>query len=84
MQDLHLAKRFYDKAGTAAPDAWLPVRVALGGLAAHSAWLRLAPRLPAQLAWLGRYAFAALTQPGAACSPATARMPLFIDFTDSL
>lgn len=66
MQDLHLAKRFYDRAVAAAPDAWLPVRCALAGLSAHAAWLRLAPRLPRQLAWLRRHVFAAPTQPGAA------------------
>lgn len=66
MQDLHLAKRFYDKAATAAPDAWLPVRVALAGLAAHSTWLQMAPRLPPQLAWLRQYVFAPPKQPGAA------------------
>jgi hypothetical protein len=66
LQDLHLAKRFYDKAFAAAPDAWLPVRCALAGLSAHAAWLRLAPRLPRQLAWLRRHVFAAPTQPGAA------------------
>jgi hypothetical protein len=65
-QDLHLAKRFYDRAVAAAPDAWLPVRCALAGLSAHAAWLRLAPRLPRQLAWLRRHVFAAPTQPGAA------------------
>ena len=65
-QDLHLAKRFYDKAVATAPDAWLPVRCALAGLPAHAAWLRLAPRLPRQLVWLRRHVFAGPTQPGAA------------------
>ena len=49
-----------------APDAWLPVRCALAGLSAHAAWLRLAPRLPRQLAWLRRQVFASPTQPGVA------------------
>jgi hypothetical protein len=37
--------------------AWLPVKLALWALTAHSAWLRAAPALPRQLDWLKSRAF---------------------------
>ena len=43
-QDLHLAKRFYDKSLEALPDATVPVRLALASLALHS-WCAAAPHL---------------------------------------
>jgi len=61
-QDLHLAKRYYDRAAVAQAAAWLPVKLALWALTAHSAWLQLAPALPRQLDWLKARVFQ-LSQP---------------------
>lgn len=36
VQDLHLAKRFYDKSLEAQPDATVPVQLALLSLSLHS------------------------------------------------
>ncbi len=67
-----MAKRYYDKAAMASPDGWLPVQLALYGLSAHSAWLRIAPQLPPSLKWLGHYFFAPPKPPGALQLPSTA------------
>mmetsp|Transcript_14536 Transcript_14536/g.43932 ORF Transcript_14536/g.43932 Transcript_14536/m.43932 type:complete len:758 (-) Transcript_14536:985-3258(-) len=64
-QDLHLAKRFYDKAAAAQPAAWLPVRAALLGLAAHSLLSSAPPHLAGPAALLRRHLFAPLHQPEA-------------------
>ena len=37
-QDLHLAKRYYDKSLDAQKDAHVPVRLALVSLAVHAWW----------------------------------------------
>ncbi|EIE24098.1 HCP-like protein [Coccomyxa subellipsoidea C-169] len=51
-QDLHLAKRFYDKSLEAQPDATAPVQVALLSLALHSWWESVRPHVPMALHWL--------------------------------
>ena len=53
-QDTHLAKRYYDKALEAQPDAYLPIVLALFGLWVHSCWLSAKPYLPesALASWL--------------------------------
>lgn len=56
-QDLHLAKRYYDQAVGAAAGAWLPVKLALWALWAHSGWMKVAPALPSYLGWLRSYVF---------------------------
>ena len=63
-QDLHLAKRYYDRAAVAQAAAWLPVKLALWALTAHGAWLQLAPALPRQLDWIKARVFQ-LSQPPA-------------------
>ena len=50
-QDLHLAKRHYDKAITAQPDATGAARLALLSLWVHGAWLKVAPTIAPQ--WEG-------------------------------
>ncbi len=49
LQDLHLAKRFYDKSLEAQPDSTAPVQVALLSLALHS-WYAHAAAHPLALA----------------------------------
>ena len=50
-QDLHLAKRHYDKAAAAQPDAPGAARLALLSLWVHGAWLKVTPTLAPQ--WVG-------------------------------
>ena len=50
-QDLHLAKRHYDKAMAAHRDAFGPVWLALASLWAHRAWLKMAPTFAPR--WVG-------------------------------
>ena len=38
VQDIHLAKRFYDMAAETSLDAYIPVMIALGKLALHFRW----------------------------------------------
>ena len=65
-QDLHLAKRYYDKAAGTMAGAWIPVKLALWVLAAHSTWLAVVPALPDSLAWLGNHVFVLpIPSPGA-------------------
>ncbi|KAK9798920.1 hypothetical protein WJX73_000247 [Symbiochloris irregularis] len=65
-QDLHLAKRYYDRALSAMPSAYLPVILALNWLWLHSWWLVLAPKLPSWCSWLKDVAF--VVQPPAPTS----------------
>ena len=50
-QDLHLAKRHYDKALAAHQDAYAPVQLALLSLWAHGVWLAIAPSISPS--WVG-------------------------------
>ncbi|CAL8462358.1 g1891 [Coccomyxa elongata] len=51
-QDLHLAKRFYDKSLEAQPDATVPVQLALLSLSLHNWWETVRPHIPGVLHWL--------------------------------
>ncbi|KAK9842449.1 hypothetical protein WJX81_000710 [Elliptochloris bilobata] len=51
-RDMHLAKRHYDRALEAQPDARLPVQLALASLELHKWWDSVHPYLPRSLNWL--------------------------------
>lgn len=56
-QDLHLAKRYYDKALESQPDTWVPVLLALCGLWVHRWWLDVKPYLPDRLDFIKQRLF---------------------------
>ncbi len=69
-RDLHLAKRHYDRALEARPDARVPVQLALASLALHGWWDRARPYLPARLDWLWARVYA-IPDPGATLQAVT-------------
>jgi hypothetical protein len=74
-QDLHLAKRYYDKAMEVQPDAWVPVRLALLSLGAHGMWESLLPWLPSSWTWLRTHVFAIADSEQGAVSRPRGRCP---------
>ena len=57
-KDVHLAKRYYDRAATAAEDAWLAVSLALASLKVQVWWEGMEHKLPASLSAVVRGAVA--------------------------